>query len=193
MRLATLGFGLVLSLFLSTQAWAEGPPAPKAAAPVAAPAPAPAPAAAPAAAPTWDAWRPLVGEWVGEGGGKPGEGTGGFSFAFELQEKVLVRKNQADYPAAGGKPASRHEDLMVLWNTPAGTRATYWDNEGHVIDYRCTAGAGRWTCETSGGAPGFRLEYALGAGGELGITFSISPTGKAEGFKAYLTAAARRR
>src|SRR6266849_9830409 len=30
--------------------------------------------------PNWDRWQFLMGEWVGEGGGEPGQGTGSFSF-----------------------------------------------------------------------------------------------------------------
>ena len=52
-------------------------------------------------------WGPaqfLVGNWTGEGGGQPGQGTGAFSFSPELQGKILVRKSFAEYPAANGSP-----------------------------------------------------------------------------------------
>src|SRR5205823_11916691 len=52
----------------------------------------------------WAAYRFLLGEWIGEGKGGPGQGKGAFSFTTELQGKVLVRRNRADYPAAGGRP-----------------------------------------------------------------------------------------
>ena len=86
--------------------------------------------------PNWDAFRFLLGEWIGEGGGNPGEATGSFSFPFELQEKVLIRKSRADYPATKDKPAYSHTDLMVVYQEPdKTTRAIYFDNEGHVIHY----------------------------------------------------------
>src|SRR5262249_54757443 len=51
----------------------------------------------------------LAGEWKGEGGGRPGQAaTGGFSFNFELQGKVLVRRNFSEYAATPEKPAFRH-------------------------------------------------------------------------------------
>jgi hypothetical protein len=149
------------------------------------------PSRAPAAG--WSGWEPLVGEWVGEGEGKPGAGSGGFSFAFEAQGRVLVRHNHADYPAAQGRPAFRHDDLMVLWNAADGTRAAYWDSEGHVIDYRCTAAAPTWTCETREATPGFRLEYTLVNPDHLKIAFAISQTGKPQDLKPYITATARRK
>src|SRR5947209_4951221 len=85
----------------------------------------------------WAAYRFLVGEWVGEGGGRPGQGAGQCSFAFELQGKVLVRRNRAEFPAAAGRPASVHEDLMVIYPAAGGKagKAVYFESEGHVIHY----------------------------------------------------------
>jgi hypothetical protein len=141
----------------------------------------------------WTAWEPLVGEWIGEGEGKPGAGTGGFTFELEVQGRVLVRRNRAEYPAAQGRPAFRHDDLMVLWNAPDGTRASYWDSEGHVIDYRCNAAPRAWTCETRDVSPGFRLEYTLVDPGRLKIQFAISQTGKPQDLKTYIIATAQRK
>ena len=58
-------------------------------------------------------------------------------FAWDLQEKVLVRRNRAEYPAAQGRPAVLHEDLMVIYlaDQSGPTRAIYFDSEGHVINY----------------------------------------------------------
>src|SRR5215831_7558904 len=85
----------------------------------------------------WAAYRFLLGEWVGEGDGKPGQGSGGFSFATELDGKVLVRKNRNHIPAANGRPAATHEDLLVVYRGTDGKRnkAIYFDNEDHVIQY----------------------------------------------------------
>lgn len=46
-----------------------------------------------------DDLRFLIGEWEGVGAGGPGAGKGVFSFAFDLQNKAIVRKNYAEYPA----------------------------------------------------------------------------------------------
>ena len=85
-------------------------------------------------------WGPaqfLVGNWAGEGGGQPGQGSGAFSFSPDLQGKVLVRKSFAEYPPANGRPASRHDDLTIVYRdeTTHALRATYFDNEEHVIQY----------------------------------------------------------
>src|ERR1700693_1226171 len=62
-------------------------------------------------------WRPLeflVGHWTGEGTtADQGSGTGAFSFTPDLQNKILLRKNFAEYPKANGKSAYRHDDLMI--------------------------------------------------------------------------------
>src|SRR6185312_5181994 len=84
----------------------------------------------------WSAWQPLVGEWVADP--TPDGATGGSSFALDLQKRVLVRKNVADYP----KTKQRHDDLMVVYQQGGATRADYWDNEGHVIHYVATVGDG---------------------------------------------------
>jgi hypothetical protein len=143
----------------------------------------------------WGAWRFLAGEWVGEGSGQPGQGSGGFSFRFELGEKVLVRRNHADYQAANGKPAFSHQDLMVVYRDPGEktTRAIYFDNEGHVIHYTATAGEDQksWTF-LSDPAPGprYRLSYQKVEADKLKLKFEIAPPGKP--FATYIEAAARR-
>lgn len=153
-----------------------------------------------AAAPAPEALAPLsflVGEWEAQGGAAPGEAAGGFSFTPELQGRVIVRKNHADYPAAGGKPASRHDDLMVLYATDDGElRADYYDSEGHVIRYSGSVpGAGQLTLvsDPASGAPRFRLGYKLGADGTLDGSFEIAPPGKPDAFQPYLSWTAHRK
>jgi len=151
------------------------------------------------AAITWDRWRPLVGHWQAAGKGTPGEGEGGFSFAFDLQNKVLVRKNHTDYPAAEGRPAFSHDDLMVVYADEAAHtfRADYFDNEGHVIRY--TAGFspdGRTVTVVSDPAPSqpsFRLTYVSNPDDTLGIKFEIAPPNAPDKFKTYLEGSARKR
>src|SRR5512141_2649683 len=86
----------------------------------------------------WERFDFLMGEWAGEGGGDPGQGQGqgSFSFAYDLDGRVIIRKNRTDFPASGGRPAARHEDLLIIYAWPGGhTRGIYFDNEGHVINY----------------------------------------------------------
>src|SRR6266481_7240139 len=62
-----------------------------------------------------DDLRFLIGEWEGAGGGGPGSGKGTFSFTSDLQNKVIVRRNHAEYPATADRPAVRHDDLIVIY------------------------------------------------------------------------------
>jgi hypothetical protein len=148
---------------------------------------------------SWKDYRFLVGEWVGEGDGAPGKGSGSFTLTPELGGKILVRRNRADYPAAGGRPAVAHEDLMVIEPPAAGrgARATYWDNEGHVIHYTAAPSADgkglTFLSDVVAGAPRFRLTYTKLEVDKVNIKFEIAPPGKADEFKTYLEGKVRRK
>jgi hypothetical protein len=147
----------------------------------------------------WDSYGFLVGEWTGEGSGEPGKGSGEFSFAWDLQKKVLVRRNRAEYPAGPGRPAISHEDLMVVYAKGSGgpLKAIYFDNEGHVINYTATVSDDKQTVTfLSDVAPGtacFRLSYVKQGEDAVGIKFEIAPPGKPDAFKTYLEGNARRK
>jgi hypothetical protein len=152
------------------------------------------PAASLAAAPDWGPAQFLAGHWTGEGSAQPGAGAGAFSFIPDLDGKVLVRRSFAEYPASGGKPASRHEDLMVVYHgeTASQLRAIYFDSEGHVIHYSGTASAAG-VVFVSEGKPGevrYRLTYTATGKDTLRLQFEIAAPGK--DFARYLEAAARR-
>lgn len=137
-------------------------------------------------------WNALVGEWKGEGTGSPGDGSGVASFRFDLEGRVLVRRNVADYPAAGEKPAVHHEDLMVVYpgTSFSEARAIYFDNESHVIEYTAA-----WSPDgkmltflgaSSAPGPRFRLVYKVLGPDRISVDFDIAPPG-AMGFKTYVT------
>src|SRR5471030_284484 len=58
----------------------------------------------------------LLGAW--EGIGDQAGATGGFTFAPGLQDHVILRTNYSNTPASAGRPASRHDDLMVITSRP---------------------------------------------------------------------------
>jgi hypothetical protein len=133
----------------------------------------------------------LIGEWPASGAGQPGAATGAATFTRGVQDKVIVRTSYADYPAAGDKPASRHDDLMVIYAAPGGgARADYYDSEGHVIRYAVQSpapGQAIFLSDAAGGGPRFRLGYTLTAPDVLKGEFAIAPPGTPEAFKPYLT------
>jgi hypothetical protein len=114
---------------------------------------------------TGDAWKKLdfvLGEWAGVAGEKDtplGAGQGAFSFMAELKDKIVVRRNVAQYNSG-----VQHDDLMVIYvDAPNDTpRAIYFDTEGHVIRYNVTfPSAERAVFESDGSqaGPKYRLTY----------------------------------
>jgi hypothetical protein len=153
-------------------------------------------APAPASPPAWDRWAFVLGEWVGEGGGSPGQGTGRFSFSYDLERRILVRKNHNEYPASAGRPASVHDDLLIVYPEGGTTRAVYFDNEDHVIHYTVEPSKDpkslALVSDKVAGATRFRLVYVATAGGGLVIRFEIAPPDKPDAFATYLEGTARR-
>jgi hypothetical protein len=133
----------------------------------------------------------LVGEWEASGQGQPGAASGRTVFSRSLQERVIVRTSYAEYPASGDKPASRHDDLMVVYAAADGVvRADYYDNEGHTIRYSVTspaAGQAVFVSELVAGEPRYRLSYELEPSGLLKGEFAIAAPGATDDFKVYLS------
>ena len=141
-----------------------------------------------------------MGDWAGEGSGQPGQAGGGaFSFGFDLQGKVLVRRSYAEYPPSKDKPSYRHDDLMIVYKDTdgKGTRAIYFDNEGHVIEYSVTFSQDQKTLtflsEPVASAPRFRLIYTRVKDDVLSFEFDIAPPGKPDSFSRYIEGKAHRK
>lgn len=147
----------------------------------------------------WASLEYLLGDWVGEGGGQPGQGTGEFSFHPDLQNRILVRKNYAAYPPTKDRPGFRHDDLMVVYRESdnASPRALYFDSEGHVIHYSITASSDKKTIEFLSevlpSSPRYRLTYVRTGSDTLTLKFEIAPPGKPDSFSTYIEAKAKRK
>jgi len=147
--------------------------------------------------PQWAPLNFLIGDWVGEGGGEPGQGDGGFSFLPDQEGRILIRKNYANYPATKDKPAYSHTDLTVIYQEPGETRlrAIYFDNEGHTIHYTVHPSANgnsvQFVSDVSTAQPRYRLTYLKTGDDQLAIRFEIAPPGK--DFSTYIEAKAHRK
>ena len=141
------------------------------------------------AAPTdWSSLIWLEGDWTAV---NAGPGQGGFSFHPDAGGRVLLRHNRADYPAQGDMPAEHHQDVMIVYHEGNLDKATYWDNEGHVIHYDIDmpdADTVKFTSNDPSG-PRFRLTYHRTVSG-LDGSFEIAPPPARDHFKPYLNWAA---
>jgi len=143
-----------------------------------------------------DSLKFLLGEWVGEGGGQPGQASGGsYSFLPELDGRILVRRNRSAYPAGKDHAAFVHEDLMVVYPGTAGKppRADYWDNEGHAIHYEISSDgkSAVFLSEGEAAGPRYRLTYTSTAADRVTIRFEVAAPGKP--FQMYLEGSAKRK
>jgi hypothetical protein len=156
-------------------------------------------AAAQAAPDPWADWRFLIGEFIaGDSAGVPGQASkGGFTLTPDLDGKILLRKNHAEYPAANGRPAFSHDDLMIVYHDGTSTKAFYDDNEGHVIHYNVTVSDDKkqiiFVSETGAQGPQYRLTYRDLHAGAVKVLFEIAPPDKPGQFIRYVEATVRRK
>jgi hypothetical protein len=129
----------------------------------------------------WNKWSWLTGDWIGEGGGQPGQGGGTFSFRPDLDKKILVRKSHSEYPASDNKPKVIHDDLMIIYPDFTGnpSKAIYFDNEGHTINYSIVYSDKSivFTSEKAPNVPIFRLTYTLLENNSVNTKFEMSQDG----------------
>ena len=108
----------------------------------------------------------------------------------------MLRTNEATYAATAERPASRHDDLLVMYAESGSMKADYFDSEGHVIRYAVETGEPgvlTFLSELREGEPRYRLTYRAGADSVLRGTFEIAAPGAPAAFKPYLSWKARRR
>ncbi len=145
----------------------------------------------------WSAWQYLLGEWEGGHAGDPGQGTGVFSFSFDLDENILVRKNHTVFPATKEREGYYHDDLLIIYTEYNGEkRGIYFDNEQHVIHYAVKISPDGKTIALESdpipSMPQFRFTYAKTGEDSLLARFEMTPPGKPGAFFTYLEGDARR-
>ncbi|SRR5260221_3014558 len=147
----------------------------------------------------WTDWDFLIGHWpTVQGAGVPGQASSGsFSVLPDLGGKLLVERSHSEYPAANGRPAIIHDDLMIIYPEAGATKAIYFDNENHVIHYDVSLSADKkkvvFLSEKTLGAPQFRLSYEDAGPGMLKIAFEIAPPDKPGQFSKYVEGTVQRK
>jgi hypothetical protein len=149
--------------------------------------------------PLWEPLNFLAGEWSGEGAGKPGQGIGDMAVTWDLGQHVLTIKGRSEYPATKDHPAFVHSSLMITYKDPSEQklRATYFDSEGHVIQYAVEKSENphtiRFVSEASPSSPRFRLTYTDTGDNALAVKFETAPPGKPDAFATYVEGKVRRK
>jgi hypothetical protein len=147
----------------------------------------------------WADWKFLLGEWAaGESSGVPGQASKGFfTLRPDLDGKILVRKNHAEYPPANGRPAIVHDDLMIVYHESGATKAFYSDNEGHVIRYDVSVSPDKkrivFLGEKIPGTPQYRLTYEDVNPGMAKVLFEVAAPDKPGQFAKYVEATVLRK
>jgi hypothetical protein len=137
--------------------------------------------------------RFLVGDWAAID--SPAGERGSFTFRRGVQDHVIIRTNEAIYDATPQHPASRHDDLMVIYSENGSLKADYFDNESHVIRYAVRSDRANhvvFVSDPNPREPRFRLTYTAAGDGTLTGAFEIAAPGTPEAFKPYLSWHARR-
>jgi hypothetical protein len=146
----------------------------------------------------WEAWKFLLGEWVGGNESDPGQGFGSFSFSFELDNNILVRKSQTVFPATKDREGYTHADLLIIYEEFTGLkRAIYFDNEQHVIHYEVNLSDDLKTITLESdpipSAPQFRFTYIKGGENTIDARFEVAPPGAPGEYSLYLQGTAWRK
>lgn len=144
--------------------------------------------------PVWDKWNWLIGEWDGTGSGQPGQGDGIFTFKPEPDKKIIVRKGHSTYKGSANKSEAVHDDLMIIYPDYTGnvSKAIYFDNEGHTINYSITYVEKSiiFLSSRTQNTPLFRLSYTLLENDLVNTKFEMSQD--SEKFTTYTEGKSRR-
>ena len=150
--------------------------------------------AQPGARPDLTSLRFLLGDWTAVD--TPAGESGGFTFSLAVQDRIMTRTNFANYTARDGRPASRHDDFMIIYAEGGELKADYFDSEQHVIRYVVQPRSDHevvFASEAKPSEPRYRLRYTARSDGTLAGQFEVASPGQPDAFKPYLSWTARKR
>ena len=139
---------------------------------------------------SWEKWNYLIGEWVGEHNGQPGQGEGKFSFQTDLDGKILVRKSHTVFPATTNSAEIIHDDILIIYQggSDGSQEAIYFDNEGHTIKYKVsfTDKSIVLTSDIAANATRFRFTYTAIDTKSVNASFEMASSQAPDDFRMYL-------
>jgi hypothetical protein len=129
----------------------------------------------------------LIGDWVGAEGiyGVAGSPLY-FSFAFDLQKKVIVQKTHEDHAPVLNHPAYAADGLMIIYLDPVTqkVRADFFNNSGNVLHYTAEVSsddqAVTFISESDAIGHHFRTTYFKRKDGALGIKAMMAEPGSGD-------------
>jgi hypothetical protein len=145
----------------------------------------------------WEAWQFLLGEWEGGNKEEHRQGSGRFSFSFDLDENILVRRSRTIFPPTQARQGHTHDDLLIIYAEVGGAkRAIYFDNEEHTIYYEVSLSddQNQIILESAPvpSLPQFRFTYIKTGVDTLDARFEMTPPGVPGAFFVYLEGSSRR-
>jgi hypothetical protein len=134
-----------------------------------------------------DKWNWLIGEWKDIVSRQSGNESITFSFVFDLDKKVIVRKSNRKYIDKTDGEKTIHQDLTIIYPDQSGKpdRAICFDNEGHIINYKVTFEGKSVIFKNydRGNSPVYRLTYIRTGDETISRKFEFSRDG--ENFTTY--------
>ncbi len=146
----------------------------------------------------WKSFHFLLGEWTGEGSGVPGQGIGSFSFEFDLQKKIIVRKGSTSFSSTKDSKTYVHDDLTIIYKKSDGTvDAIYFDNESHIISYNLYLSDDRnevtFLSNYAPNSPRYRITYSKINNQKLKVKFEMASASNPDAFSVYYSGTVHRK
>ena len=125
-----------------------------------------------------DKWNWLIGEWKDNGSRQPEQASNTFTFTFDLDRKIIVRKTNSSQPDITGKYNFIHQDLMIIYPDQTGKpdKSIYFDNEGHIINYKISFEGKSIVFKNYdiGNNPAYRMTYTRNDNETISRKFELS-------------------
>jgi hypothetical protein len=144
----------------------------------------------------WEPWQFVLGTWKGEAKGFVAEGTGEFTFKYDLDRKILIASSSQPFAASPDRPAFTYKSLLIVFLHGLTPRAMLYDNDGHSLSYSVKLSDNprevTFISDPEPLTPRFRFSYTDNGNDTLKIAFEAALTDKSRTFQPLVEGIARR-